>query len=116
MYAKKTENRRFRGKQSLALEDTLLERYDCVSVRVAHFFTHFREAPSLVDQVQYTDLARGCRQVVTKLWDIYYFLFMGYDGRGGCAIMRHTLLQVTHRSISKFKYVHLYFLFFTLLD
>jgi len=116
MYAKKAEDRRFRGNQSLALEDTLFERYDCVSVRVAHFFTHSREAPSLVDQVQYTNLARGCRQVVTKLWDIYYILFMGYDGRGGCAIMRHTLLQVTHRLISKFKYVHFYFLFFTLLD
>ena len=72
MYAKKTENRRFRGKQSLALEDTLLERYDCVSVRVAHFLTHSREAPSLVDQVQYTDLASVRRQFIMKLWDLVY--------------------------------------------
>ena len=67
MYAKKAEDRRFRGNQSLAHGDKLFERYVCVSVRVAHFFTHSRKAPSLVDQVQFTDLAAVRRLFIKKL-------------------------------------------------
>ena len=91
MYAKKAEDRRFRGNQSLAHGDKLFERYVCVSVRVAHFFAHSREAPSLVDQVQYTDLAGVRGNDVTKLWDILYASATGYDGKGACHKMPHTL-------------------------
>ena len=57
IYAKKTEDRRFQGNQSLAHGNILFERYVFESVRVAYFFTHSREAPSLKDRAQYEYLA-----------------------------------------------------------
>ena len=57
---KKAEDRRFQGNQSLAHGNILFERYVFKSLRDAHFFTHSREAPSLKDRVQDTDLASIC--------------------------------------------------------
>ena len=77
-------------------EDILIESYVCESVRVAHFFTHSREAPSLVDRLQYTDLAPGCRQVVRKIWDVINNSFTGHGGKEGeWTSVDHTLLNAT---------------------
>ena len=78
-------------------------------MRAALFFTHSHEAPSLVDRVQYTDLAAGCRQVVRKIWDIVFDFVTGYDGKGGCTRVHHTLLKVTIGLISYFKMFMSYF-------
>jgi hypothetical protein len=67
MYAKKAEDRRFRGNQSLAHGNILFERYVLESLRVAHFFTHSREASSLEDRAQDTILAAVRRLFLIKL-------------------------------------------------
>ncbi len=87
----KEEDRRFRGNQSLAHGDKLFERYVCVSVRVAHFFTRTGEAPSLMDRVQCTDLASNCGNDFSIVWDIVYAFATGYDGKGACNKIPHTL-------------------------
>ena len=90
----------------MAHGDKLFERYVCVSVRVAHFFTHSREAPSLMDGVQCTDLAAGCGRFSTKLWEIYYIFFTGYVGKGKWTSVDHALLKVTQLFILVFKNFH----------
>ena len=73
----------------------MFERYVFESLRDAHIFTHSREAPSLKDRVQDTNLAPGCPQVLIKFWDTVYNFVTGYVGKGKCDSMRHTLLKVT---------------------
>jgi hypothetical protein len=65
----------------------MFESYVIGSVRVQHFLTHSCEAPSLVDQVQYTDLASVRRQFIIKLWEIDYNCVTGYDGKRACTIV-----------------------------
>ena len=64
---KKAEDRRFRGNRSLAHGDILFERSVFGSVRVALFFTHSLEAPSLEDRVQDTTVARIFPRFLIKL-------------------------------------------------
>jgi len=72
-------------------------------VSVAHFFTHSREAPSLMDRVQDRVLALLLLKFQIKIWDIIDFFVTGYDGKGARASTRHTLLKVIHALISIFK-------------
>ncbi len=53
---KKTEDRRFRGNQSLAHGNIFFEIYVFGSVRVAYFFTRSREASSMVGRLYYKHL------------------------------------------------------------
>ena len=103
IYAKKAPDRCFRGNQSLAPEDIYFERFVWASVSVAHFFTHSREAPSLMDRVQDKVLALLLLKFQIKIWDIIDFFVTGYDGKGARASTRHTLLKVIHALISIFK-------------
>jgi hypothetical protein len=75
-------------------------------VRAALFFTHSREAPSLVGHAYDTGLASRLRSAQMKLWDMFYNFVTGYGGSGGCLAVLHTLLEVTHDFISQFKNVH----------
>lgn len=93
MHAKKAEDRRFQGNQSLAHGNILFERYVFESLRDAHFFTHSREAPSLKDQVQDTNLASVRPQSLIKFWDSLYNFVTGSNGKGECDSMRHTLFK-----------------------
>ena len=63
----------------------------CGSGEVVHFLTHSRKAPSRVDRVQYTDLAAVRGTAVAKIWDIVFDFVTGYDGKGACKKMLHTL-------------------------
>ena len=79
---KKTKNRRFQGNQSLAHGNILFERYVFESLRDAHFFTHSREAPSLVDNVYDATLALDHPSFQIKVWDIVHNFVTGYGGKG----------------------------------
>ena len=60
-------------------------------MRAALFFTHSHEAPSMVDRVQYEHLAAVRGTAVAKLRDIVLEFVTGYDGKGACKKMPHTL-------------------------
>jgi len=100
---KKTEDRSFRGNQSLAFGDILFERYVWESLRVAHFFTHSREAPSLVGRLNETRLARGCPVVLSKLLNTPYKNVFDCCGKGGHAKELDTLLLATPELITSSK-------------
>ena len=103
IYAKKATDRCFRGNQSLVHEGIFFERFVCASVSVPHFFTHSREAPSLIDRVQDRVLALLLLKFQIKLWDILDFFVTGYDGKGARASTRHTLSNLTLAFFSIFK-------------
>ncbi len=100
---KKAEDRRCRGNQSLAHGDILFERYVCGSGEGCTLFTHSREAPSLVNRVEDTDLPGGCPEVVLKLWGMVYHFVTGLDGKGVRTSSQHLLSKVTRELISQFK-------------
>ncbi len=74
---KKTKDRRFQGNQSLAHGNILFERYVFESLRVAHFFTHSHEAPSLVGPLNDAALARVNPVFQIKIWEMFYFVVTG---------------------------------------
>ena len=53
------------------------ERYVCESARVAFFFAHLREAPSLINRVQDRVLALLLLKFQIKIWDIIDFFCHG---------------------------------------
>ena len=93
---KKTEDRRFQGNQSLAHGNILFERYVFESLRVVLFFTHSREAPSLVGRLSDTGLPARLRSAQIKLWDTVFDFVMGYVEKGKWTSGDHTLFKVTH--------------------
>ena len=109
MHAKKAEDRRFQGNQSLAHGNILFERYVFESLRDAHFFTHSREAPSLKDRVQDTNLAAYCGNILIKFLDTLYMFVTGSNGKRACDSMRHTLFKVTYGLIILFKHISVFF-------
>lgn len=56
--------------------------------------------------MQNINLAAVRGTAVAKIWDIVLDFVTGYDGKGACKKMPHTLLKVTHSFISLFKNVH----------
>ena len=103
---KKTEDRRFRGNQSLAHGHIFFEIYVFRSVRVELFFTHSREASSLFGRSYYAALASVRPLFIMKLWDIPCVFICGCDGKGGNPKEPDTLLKVTLKSkpyLKKFK-------------
>ena len=95
---KKTEDRRFQGNQSRAHGNILFERYVFESVRVAYFFTHSREASSLLGRSYYAALNRVQPVFRIKVWDIPCVFICGCDGKGGNPKEPDTLLKVTLKS------------------
>ena len=47
------------------------------SVRVAHLFTHSREAPGLVGRLNDVTLAGVNRVFQIKIWEMFYFSLTG---------------------------------------
>ena len=86
------------------------EIYVFGSVRVAYFFTHSREASSLVDHVYDATLALYHPSFQIKVWDIVHNFVTGYGEKGECHSMPHILFKVTHGLISLFKNAHVLFL------
>ncbi len=79
---KRTKDRRFQGNQSLAHGNILFEICVFGSVRVAHFFTHSREAPGLVGRLNDVTLARVHPVFQIKIWEMFYFVVTGCGGIG----------------------------------